>query len=808
MNIQHIFLDCNSNPISSRKALFTQVLLPQISSSWLTNANTVNITTSVDGVMSASVVANNYKVVFGTLPETAFYMTVSETGSFVYSGSNRQGVAQDVFFNVFDFVRDATTTKRITLTPSWNYPVTFSGSIILLASTSSVPTTNGFSEFDALVPGVYQVDVQSKATETFFISVPAWENTGSDAPKWNAKDLLIVKPSKGIPVKLYNADSSYVLTVSSSDARYMRVDGSGSIYSASYAQRATNADTASLSFNAVSASYAYTASYALNGGSPASSSWASSSVSASHADTASYALNATPTVSASWASSSISASHANVVDWFNYNGYTYLGAAGANVGTSTNAIVVGNTGGPVTASNAVIMGTFAAGGADNATNAVIIGNGAGRFDTACNAAVLIGMNVATASLAVGTVAIGNTAARSVVTSSGAVVIGNSAQATYQTDITNAVIIGASASGSVNSIAIGANVTASRNQTVIGSTTTTSTFIRGPITASYIGARLLGTASHALVADTASFATSASYNYINMYNEVVASASWASSSLSASYVTASAVIGTVTSASYALTASYALNGGSGGSTVSSSWASSSMSASYASESLSSSYANTSSYANVASTSSVAALAITASYLSGSARLQPDDSIVMYDGLNFLYLKPENDAFKFYASSWGMGKQVRIGDGCQVTADFFIGTASWAQNCDSGSWSSASISASYADVASTLTWYGYSSSLNNHTQAIVVVDGITSSYDGVWYDYVAISGSEGAYIKRAGTVIGTWDDLGNVEYTDTSTNGLNGDSSDLKLSIAISESHVRLLSGADTYVWSVKASARYI
>ena len=222
MNVQVQFLDCNSNPLSARKILFQPVKIPEITGSWLTTGDSYQFTSSLNGVLSASVVANNYLVTIAApLPATTSYLTVSETGSYVYSGSVKTGSAQDVFFDLFNLVKDPTSVKRLTLTPIWNYPFTLSSSIVALCSTSSVPV-NGFSEFDMLVPGVYLCDALGKVDSTFYISVPNWQSTGSDAPKWNAKDLLIVKPSKGIPVKLYNGDNSFVLTVSASDSRYMR----------------------------------------------------------------------------------------------------------------------------------------------------------------------------------------------------------------------------------------------------------------------------------------------------------------------------------------------------------------------------------------------------------------------------------------------------------------------------------------------------------------------------------------------------------------------------------------------------------
>jgi len=237
MNIQNTFIDCNSNPLAGRKVLFTPLQSPAISSSWMSTADSYQFTTSLAGVLSASVVANTYKVdISSPLPATSFYLVASESGSYVYSGSVQTGTAQDVYFDLFNLVKDSTNIKKVTLTPQWSYPVTFGGNIIAFFSTSSVPS-NGYVDFDQLVPAIYQVDVSGKVTTTFFISVP------TAGGSWNAKDLIVVKPSKGISVKVNGSDNSYVLTVSSSDARYILHGGSIS-----------------------SASYAATASFAMNGG--------------------------------------------------------------------------------------------------------------------------------------------------------------------------------------------------------------------------------------------------------------------------------------------------------------------------------------------------------------------------------------------------------------------------------------------------------------------------------------------------------------------------------------------------------------
>jgi hypothetical protein len=120
---------------------------------------------------------------------------------------------------------------------------------------------------------------------------------------------------------------------------------------------------------------------------------------------------------------------------------------------------------------------------------------------------------------------------------------------------------------------------------IGNTVGTASWATNAITASYItSSNIIG------IVTSASFATSASWSPVQI------SGSWASSSfsssyalsasnsLTASYITASRVVGTIISASYALTASYAASANATLTTgasynITSSWATSSLTASY-------------------------------------------------------------------------------------------------------------------------------------------------------------------------------------------------------------------------------------
>ena len=332
-NLQVQFLDCNSNPLVT-KVLFTPVAPPNITASYLSVGDSYQFTStsSFPGQITASIVPATYAVTINTpTPASQFFMVATETGSYLYSGSVQPGVAQCVYFNLINLVKFPFSVRKVVITPLRTYPVIFSGSIIPLCASGSITTPTGSVFYDQVIPGVYTVDCFGKIDTQFHISVPQWHNTGSNGPCWNAKDLIIVKPSKGIPVKLNNADNSYVLTVSSSDARYFPIDSTLPV-----------AATSSWALNAISSSqtdhsnFADSASWAS---ASLSASWASQSFSASYtleashsvyADTASYAQVTQSfvvnTTSASWASSSLSASWAATMSQVQYGPITITDA--------------------------------------------------------------------------------------------------------------------------------------------------------------------------------------------------------------------------------------------------------------------------------------------------------------------------------------------------------------------------------------------------------------------------------------------------------------------------------------------------
>src|SRR6266700_2606307 len=263
MILQQRFTDCSGQPITNTKVTFTPVYSPEITSSFLAVSDPKTLTTNTNGEITGTLVDPYfYRVhIAKPLPETNFYDFVGTASVTVISASINSGIIPSIYGSLIDVIENPFTVKRVTITPARNYPVIYNSSIVVLASTSSLTDATGFIDFH-LVPGAYRVDCFGSTDTSFFISVP----TGS-TPSWNIKDLIIVKPAKGISVKLTDADKSQVLTVSSSDARYLNFVSNTSI-SSSYsdfalqAGQAYIADQSQFADRATSASYAKSASWA------------------------------------------------------------------------------------------------------------------------------------------------------------------------------------------------------------------------------------------------------------------------------------------------------------------------------------------------------------------------------------------------------------------------------------------------------------------------------------------------------------------------------------------------------------------
>jgi hypothetical protein len=80
--------------------------------------------------------------------------------------------------------------------------------------------------------------------------------------------------------------------------------------------------------------------------------------------------------------------------------------------------------------------------------------------------------------------------------------------------------------------------------------------------------------------------------------------------------------------------------------------------------------------------------------------------------------------------------------------------------------------------------------------------TGSYDGVWFDYTARSGSN----ARAGQIMGIWSGT-TVNFTETTTTEF-GSTSGLDFNVAITGSNVALNATSTTAGWSIKTIIRSI
>jgi len=95
--------------------------------------------------------------------------------------------------------------------------------------------------------------------------------------------------------------------------------------------------------------------------------------------------------------------------------------------------------------------------------------------------------------------------------------------------------------------------------------------------------------------------------------------------------------------------------------------------------------------------------------------------------------------------------------------------------------------------------YSSSVSGTTTLATIP---TSSYNGVFFDFVAFSGSN----QRAGTLIGNWRS-GTVQYTEYSTPDIGATSAALTMSVALSGANA-LVQSVSAPGWAIKATYRTV
>jgi hypothetical protein len=99
---------------------------------------------------------------------------------------------------------------------------------------------------------------------------------------------------------------------------------------------------------------------------------------------------------------------------------------------------------------------------------------------------------------------------------------------------------------------------------------------------------------------------------------------------------------------------------------------------------------------------------------------------------------------------------------------------------------------------------SSNTANITQSIHGLS--TSSYDGAFFEYTAISGSAGHHSARAGSIMAIWSGSA-VNFTETTTTD-HGDTSNLIMQVAISQSQAQIQSYSTTAGYKIKTIIKAI
>src|SRR5262245_28160291 len=137
-------IDFTNTPIRSKTLVFTSLNSPgpSVSASLIGTADSVSITSSVDGQVSSSLIDGiRYSVELEKpTPESVFYL--NNSGS-VISASVVTGSLCAVTFDFDKINFDEFADKQIVITPELSYPVLFSGSLVMLAASSSRTNDNG-----------------------------------------------------------------------------------------------------------------------------------------------------------------------------------------------------------------------------------------------------------------------------------------------------------------------------------------------------------------------------------------------------------------------------------------------------------------------------------------------------------------------------------------------------------------------------------------------------------------------------------------------------------------------------------------
>jgi hypothetical protein len=288
-------------------------------------------------------------------------------------------------------------------------------------------------------------------------------------------------------------------------------------------------------------------------------------------------------------------------------------------------------------------------------------------------------------------------------------------------------------------------------------------------------------------------------------------SWSTNSLTSSYITASNVVGTVTSASYALSASYApVN-----TSVTSSWATNALTAS--SINFVPNIANTASYYNGSVISS--SYSLSSSYAPTNTNITASWSINSLTASSINFVPNLANTASYYngsviSSSYALTSSYALNTGTTlVTGSTYPITSSWSINTITASYLVPTNSYQVTNLTasgdliyknSVLLDFG-SASLATTGALQVITQVLTGSYNAAFYNYCAISGAN----SRAGTVIANWNNNSSqITYTEYATTDI-GDTTQLQLSAALSGGYVQFLANTTGSIsWSVKVAAQYL
>ena len=283
-----------------------------------------------------------------------------------------------------------------------------------------------------------------------------------------------------------------------------------------------------------------------------------------------------------------------------------------------------------------------------------------------------------------------------------------------------IVSGSYYDGFGNVLPIGTSSVVISGSTSGFATTGSNTFIGNEIVSGSvivtngITGSLYGTSSYSLNTISSSYALTASYSNTSIYSNTSTSSSyalsasyapidtnitvsWSSNSSTASYVvtaqTASYYGGSVISSSYALTASFALNGGGGGTTlttgstypITSSWSNNVISSSY---SLTASY-----WSGSIISSSYSLSSISASYAPTDTNITASWSL---NSLTASYYGGNAESASYAQTASYASNTFSL-----TTGSTYPITSSWANNSNSSSYSNNSTSASYAPTNANIT-----------------------------------------------------------------------------------------------------------